>query len=81
MNNRDVKFEISPLYTSVLCPVGVGEGILHKFGQGCSFEDIFGPSQKIPGFKFHSPPPPKKKKKITAFLLGSALSDSSNDYC
>ena len=31
-----------------------GGGTLHKFAQGCSFEDIFHLPQKITGFRFQT---------------------------
>ena len=37
-------------------------GTLHKFGQGCSFENIFSLPQKITGFKF-------KTQKITGHII------------
>ena len=39
-----------------------GGGTLHKFGQGCLFEDVFTPPPKITGFKCQ---PPKNNRPHT----------------
>ena len=48
-------------FFDIVNPQG-GGGTLHKFGQGCSFEDIFRLPKKITGFRFQT-------QKITAFLV------------
>ena len=48
-------------FESNLFPQG-GGGTLYKFGQRCSFEDIFRLPKEITGFKFHPPSPEKKQQ-------------------
>ena len=45
---------------------GGGGGTLHKFGQGCSFVDIFRLPKKITGSKFQT-------QKMTAFFVDVIL--------